>query len=110
MVLARKFGTAVIALTIDEPGMAKTPERKLAVAERLVEFACTRHGLKQSRPADRPADLHHRHRQRGRPQARAEWTLQGIARDPCEKFPDVQIILGLSNISFGLNPGRARSA
>ncbi len=69
MELARKFGTAMIALTIDEEGMAKTPERKLAVAERLVDVR-----LRPLRPAaigsaDRPADLHHRHRQRGRPQA-----------------------------------------
>src|SRR5581483_4856781 len=43
--LARRFGTAVVALTIDEEGMAKTPERKLEVARRLVDFACTRYGL-----------------------------------------------------------------
>src|ERR1700687_5374259 len=48
LVLAKRFGAAVVALTIDEEGMAKSPERKLAVAERLVEFACTRHGLQQS--------------------------------------------------------------
>ena len=65
MELAKKFGAAVIALTIDEPGMAKTAERKLEIASRLVEFACDKHGLPAIRPDDRSADLHHRHRQRG---------------------------------------------
>ena len=69
MTLARKFGAAVIALTIDEAGMAKTREDKLRITRRLVEFACGRFGLPQSGPADRPADLHDLHRQRGRPQA-----------------------------------------
>ena len=48
MTLARKFGAAVIALTIDEAGMAKTREDKLRIARRLVDFACGRFGLPQS--------------------------------------------------------------
>lgn len=48
MVLARKFGAAVIALTIDEGGMAKTAEDKLRIARRLVDFACGRYGLPPS--------------------------------------------------------------
>ena len=48
MELARKFGAGVIALTIDETGMAKDVRRKLEVARRLVDFACTRHGLPRS--------------------------------------------------------------
>jgi 5-methyltetrahydrofolate--homocysteine methyltransferase len=102
LVLAKKFGAAVIALTIDEKGMAKTPEEKLAVARRLVDFACTRHGLPQSDLLIDPltftvATGNEDDRKLG------QWTLEGIKliRDA---FPDVQIILGLSNISFGLNP------
>jgi 5-methyltetrahydrofolate--homocysteine methyltransferase len=45
LALARLFGTAVIALTIDERGMAKDAATKLAVARRLHDFACVRHGL-----------------------------------------------------------------
>ncbi len=102
MSLARTFGTAVIALTIDETGMAKTPDRKLAVAERLVEFACTRYGLPQSDLLIDPltftiATGNEDDRKLGL------WTLEGIAVIR-ERFPDIQIILGLSNISFGLNP------
>src|SRR4029079_10972312 len=43
--LARRHGAAVVALTIDEEGMAKTADRKLAIARRLLEIAQTRHAL-----------------------------------------------------------------
>ncbi len=102
MVLARRFGAAVIALTIDEEGMAKSPDRKLAIAERLVAFACDRHGLQQSDLLIDPltftiATGNEDDRKLG------QWTLEGI-RMIRDRFPDIQIILGLSNISFGLNP------
>ena len=102
MKLARKFGTAVIALTIDETGMAKSAERKLEIAERLVAFACDRHGLAQSDLLIDPltftiATGNEDDRKLG------QWTLEGIAAIR-QRFPDIQIILGLSNISFGLNP------
>lgn len=102
LVLAKKFGAAVIALTIDEVGMAKTAEDKLRIARRLVEFACVKHGLPQSDLMIDPltftiATGNEDDRKLG------EWTLDGI-RMIREEFPDIQIILGLSNISFGLNP------
>ncbi|MCA3276324.1 MAG: methionine synthase [Roseomonas sp.] len=102
MILARKFGAAVIALTIDEVGMAKTAEDKLRIARRLVEFACDKHGLPQSDLMIDPltftvATGNEDDRKLGL------WTLEGI-RMIREEFPDIQIILGLSNISFGLNP------
>src|SRR5690242_8480456 len=43
--IARAHGAALIALTIDEVGMAKTAERKLEIARRLVELCCDEHGL-----------------------------------------------------------------
>ncbi|WP_439598741.1 methionine synthase [Falsiroseomonas sp.] len=100
--LAKKFGAAVIALTIDEVGMAKTAEDKLRIAERLVDFACNKYGLAQSDLLIDPltftiATGNEDDRKLGL------WTLEGI-RMIREKFPDIQIILGLSNISFGLNP------
>ncbi len=100
--LARRFGAGVIALTIDEPGMAKTAERKLEVARRLVDFACNRHGLPQADLLIDPltftiATGNEDDRKLGL------WTLEGIKAIRAE-FPDIQIILGLSNISFGLNP------
>ena len=101
LALAKKFGAAVIALTIDEPGMAKTAERKVEIARRLVAFA-EAHGLPRhdllldpltftictGNEDDRRLGLE---------------TLDGIERLAAE-FPEIQIILGLSNISFGLNP------
>ncbi|MBU6497920.1 MAG: methionine synthase [Rhodospirillales bacterium] len=102
LILARRFGAAVIALTIDEAGMAKSPEDKLRIATRLVAFACGTHGLPQSDLMIDPltftiATGNEDDRKLGL------WTLEGI-RLIRERFPDIQIILGLSNISFGLNP------
>ena len=102
LILAKKFGAAVIALTIDEVGMAKTPEDKLRIASRLVDFACNQHGLAQSDLLIDPLTFTIA---TGNEDDRklAQWTLEGIAAIH-EKFPDIQIILGLSNVSFGLNP------
>src|SRR5882757_1502705 len=102
MVLAKRFGTAVIALTIDETGMAKDVEHKLAIARRLRDFACGRYGLPESDLLFDPLTFtictgNDDDRKLGL------WTLEAIARIRAE-IPDCQIILGLSNISFGLNP------
>jgi 5-methyltetrahydrofolate--homocysteine methyltransferase len=102
LTLAKKFGAAVIALTIDEVGMAKEPADKLRIATRLVEFACNKYGLPQSDLLIDPltftiATGNEDDRKLG------QWTLEGI-KAIRDKFPDIQIILGLSNISFGLNP------
>jgi len=102
LILAKKFGAAVIALTIDEVGMAKEPADKLRIARRLVEFACNKYGLPQSDLLIDPltftiATGNEDDRKLG------QWTLEGI-RMIRDEFPDIQIILGLSNISFGLNP------
>jgi len=102
LILAKRFGAAVIALTIDEVGMAKTVEDKLRITRRLVDFACNKHGLAQSDLMIDPltftiATGNEDDRKLG------QWTREGIAAISAE-FPDIQIILGLSNISFGLNP------
>ncbi|MDP3316693.1 MAG: B12-binding domain-containing protein, partial [Devosia sp.] len=72
------------------------------IASRLVDFACTQYGLAQSDLMIDPltftiATGSEDDRKLG------AWTLDGI-RMIREKFPEVQIVLGLSNISFGLNP------
>jgi 5-methyltetrahydrofolate--homocysteine methyltransferase len=102
LVLAKKFGAAVIALTIDEVGMAKTPDDKLRIAARLIDFACNQHGLPQSDLLIDPLTFTIA---TGNEDDRklAQWTLEGIAAIH-QEFPEVQIILGLSNVSFGLNP------
>ncbi|HTH97662.1 MAG TPA: methionine synthase [Stellaceae bacterium] len=101
MVLARRFGTAVIALTIDEVGMAKTAEEKVRIAKRLYDFACVKHGLD---PADLMFDPLTFTIATGNDDDRRLGleTLDAIERISKE-LPECQIILGLSNISFGLN-------
>lgn len=102
MELARKYGAGVIALTIDEEGMAKTAARKVEIAKRLHGFACGEYGLPASDLMIDPLTFtictgNEDDRKLG------EWTLDAIERIS-QELPDVQIILGLSNISFGLNP------
>ncbi|MBN8926548.1 MAG: B12-binding domain-containing protein, partial [Rhodospirillales bacterium] len=69
---------------------------------RLVDFACNQHGLPQSDLLIDPLTFTIA---TGNEDDRklALWTLEGIAAIRAE-FPDIQIILGLSNVSFGLNP------
>lgn len=101
MELAKKFGAGVIALTIDEVGMAKTVEDKVRVAKRLYDFACGEYGLP---PSDLMIDPLTFTICTGNEDDRklGEWTLEAIERIHAE-LPDIQIVLGLSNISFGLN-------
>ncbi|MGB1539720.1 MAG: homocysteine S-methyltransferase family protein, partial [Rickettsiales bacterium] len=102
MELAVKYGAGVIALTIDEEGMAKTVERKIQIAKRLYDFACGEYGLP---PSDLMIDPLTFTICTGNEDDRklGEWTLDAIEQISKE-LPDIQIILGLSNISFGLNP------
>ena len=102
MELARRFGTAVIALTIDEIGMAKDADEKVRIAKRLYEFACVKHGLP---PADLMFDPLTFTIATGNEDDRKLGleTLDAIERI-AQELPECQIILGLSNISFGLNP------
>lgn len=100
--LAKRHAAAVIALTIDEEGMAKTVERKLEVASRLYDLAVNRHGLD---PADILFDPLTFTICTGNDDDRklGLWTLDGIEAI-AQAFPRCGILLGLSNISFGLKP------
>ena len=100
--LAEQFGAAVIALTIDEAGMAKDADQKVAVAKRLFEFATRKHSL---RPSDLMFDPLTFTICTGNEDDRKLGleTLDAIERISAQ-LPECQIILGLSNISFGLNP------
>ena len=100
--LAKKFGQAVLALTIDEKGMAKTAAAKLKIAERLFEFAHGKHGLP---PADLLLDPLTFTICTGNEEDRRLGleTLEGI-RLISEEFQDCHTVIGVSNISFGINP------
>jgi 5-methyltetrahydrofolate--homocysteine methyltransferase len=103
--LLRQYGAAVVALTIDEDpeeAMAKTAERKLAIASRIHDLLTNKYGIAEEdiffdcltfpittgNEADRRLALE---------------TLEGI-KQVMERFPNCQSILGVSNVSFGLVP------
>ncbi len=104
--LARDFGCAVVALAIDEEGMARTVERKLAVAERLYRLATEEYGLA---PGDLIFDMLTFTVGSGDETLRdaAVQTLEAI-RQLRARLPGVLTLLGVSNISFGLKPAARR--
>ncbi len=100
--LAKAHGAALIALTIDEVGMAKTPERKLEVAKRIVELACDEHGLdREALIFDALTFTLTTGDEEWRPSAVA--TIEGISLIKKE-LPGVKTSLGVSNVSFGVSP------
>lgn len=100
--LVRKHGAAVIALTIDEIGMAKTRERKLEVAKKIYDIVVGEYGLA-------PEDIIYDALTFTLATGDAEWiesgkeTIEGI-RLIKRELPGVSTILGVSNVSFGLTP------
>ena len=100
--LCRKYGAAVIALTIDEEGMAKDQTRKVSIAKRIYDLAVNRHGMD---PADILFDPLTFTLATGQEDDRklAIHTL-GAIKEIREKFPDCGVVLGLSNVSFGFKP------
>ena len=100
--VAAAHGAALIALTIDEEGMAKTAERKLAVARRIKELACDEHGLD---PRTLIFDALTFTLTTGDPEWRpsAVETIEGI-RTIKRELPEVKTSLGVSNVSFGVSP------
>ncbi|MFN0241268.1 MAG: methionine synthase [Planctomycetota bacterium] len=100
--LAKEHGSAVIALTIDEKGMAKTADDKVRIAKRLYSICTEDYGL---RPEDLLFDVLTFTICTGNEDDRRLGleTLDGIRRVKAE-LPGVGLLLGLSNISFGLNP------
>src|SRR5690349_22125303 len=100
--MAKRYGAAVIALTIDEDGMALTAEKKLAIAKRIYQLATEKYGI---RPIDLIFDALTLPISTGQEEYRTAGieTLKAIERIKKE-LPDVKTILGVSNISFGLDP------
>ncbi|MFI1355537.1 methionine synthase [Streptomyces sp. NPDC020898] len=100
--LAQEHGAALIALTIDEEGQARTVEHKVAIAERLIEDLTTNWGINES---DILIDTLTFTICTGQEESRKDGiaTIEAI-RELKRRRPDVQTTLGLSNISFGLNP------
>jgi len=100
--LAKAHGAALIALTIDEVGMAKTGERKLEIAKRITEVACDEHGLdREALIFDALTFTLTTGDEEWRPSAVA--TIEGIKAIK-EGLPGVKTSLGVSNVSFGVSP------
>ncbi|MEJ2216112.1 MAG: homocysteine S-methyltransferase family protein, partial [Gemmatimonadota bacterium] len=100
--LAVEHGAAVVALTIDEQGMARTAERKLAIARRIHDIVTAEYGLE---PGDLIFDALTFTLATGEEEYRrsALETIDGIRRIKAE-LPGVFASLGVSNVSFGLQP------
>ncbi|WP_432106243.1 methionine synthase [Streptomyces sp. bgisy091] len=100
--LAAEHGAALIALTIDEEGQARTIEHKVAIAERLIEDLTTNWGIREE---DILIDCLTFTICTGQEESRKDGIATiGAIRELKKRHPDVQTTLGLSNISFGLNP------
>lgn len=100
--LAREHGAALIALTIDEEGQARTPEKKVEIAERLIADLTGNWGIHEE---DILVDCLTFTICTGQEESRKDGiaTIEAI-RELKRRHPRVQTTLGLSNISFGLNP------
>jgi 5-methyltetrahydrofolate--homocysteine methyltransferase len=102
MPLVREHGAAVIALTIDEQGQARSAEWKLAAATRLIEDLTGQWGMRRS---DIIVDCLTFPIATGQEETRRDAieTIDAI-RELKRRYPEVQTTLGVSNVSFGLNP------
>ncbi|MGZ5331730.1 MAG: homocysteine S-methyltransferase family protein [Solirubrobacterales bacterium] len=100
--LAKAHGAALIALTIDEVGMAKTAERKVEIATRIRDICVDDHGLDpEALIFDALTFTLTTGDEEWRPSAVE--TIEGIRRIK-EEIPGVKTSLGVSNVSFGVSP------
>ncbi len=102
MPLVKEHGTAVVALTIDEEGQARTAETKVAIASRLIDTLVGKWGM---RVDDIIVDALTFPIATGQEETRRDAieTIEAI-RQITAKYPGVHTTLGVSNVSFGLNP------
>jgi len=102
MPVVKEHGAAVIALTIDEAGQARTREHKVAVASRLIKALTGEWGMNVE---DIIVDTLTFPIATGQEETRRDGveTIEAI-RELKRLYPDVQTTLGVSNVSFGLKP------
>ena len=100
--LAREFGAAVVCTCIDTEGQARTADWKVRAARAIRDLAVDRYGL---RPSDLLIDPLALPLSTGMEESRRDGieTIEGIRRIKAA-LPGVGTVLGLSNVSFGLNP------
>jgi 5-methyltetrahydrofolate--homocysteine methyltransferase len=99
--MAKRYGAGVIALTIDEEGMALTADKKVAIAHRIFDLATRKYGI---RPVDLLFDTLTLPISTGQEEYRNAGmeTLAAVKRIR-QELPEVKTVLGVSNISFGLD-------
>src|SRR5216684_1898574 len=99
--MAKRYGAGVIALTIDEDGMALTADKKVAIAHRIFDLATQKYGI---RPVDLLFDTLTLPISTGQEEYRSAGieTLNAVKRIR-QELPEVKTVLGVSNISFGLD-------
>ncbi|MEK8228808.1 dihydropteroate synthase [Oerskovia sp. M15] len=102
MPLVKEHGAAVIALTIDEEGQARTAETKVAIASRLIDTLVDDWGVRLD---DIVVDTLTFPIATGQEETRRDGieTIEAI-RELTTRYPGVHTTLGVSNVSFGLNP------
>jgi 5-methyltetrahydrofolate--homocysteine methyltransferase len=102
LTLAKEFGAAVVCTCIDTEGQARTADWKVRAATAIHDIATQRYGL---RPEDLLFDPLALPLSTGMEESRKDGieTIEGIRRIKAE-LPGVYTVLGLSNVSFGLNP------
>jgi 5-methyltetrahydrofolate--homocysteine methyltransferase len=102
MALVREHGAAVVVMCIDEEGQARTSDWKVRVASRTIDDLVANHGMRVS---DIVVDTLTFPITTGQEEVRrdAVETIEAI-RELKRRYPEVQTTLGVSNVSFGLNP------
>ncbi|HEY59827.1 MAG TPA: methionine synthase [Anaerolineae bacterium] len=100
--LAKRFNAAVIALTIDHDGMARTSKRKLEIAQKILEIATGTHALRPKDLVFDPLTFTLASGDSESASAAVE-TLRSIQLIK-EKLPTCLTVLGISNVSYGLSP------
>ncbi len=100
--LAKKYGAALVALTIDEKGMAKTAQDKLRIAKRIFDLATQKYGILAE-------DIFFDALTFTLGSGDAEFRRAGLETIEAitlikKELPEVRTLLGVSNISFGLDP------
>ncbi|MGH3977091.1 MAG: dihydropteroate synthase, partial [Pseudonocardiaceae bacterium] len=102
MALVREHGASVVALCIDEQGQARTAEWKVRVASRLIDDLTANFGM---RTCDVIVDCLTFPISTGQEEVRRDAleTIEAI-REIKRRYPEVHTTLGVSNVSFGLNP------
>ncbi|WP_028935859.1 methionine synthase [Pseudonocardia spinosispora] len=102
MALVREHGAAVVVMCIDEEGQARTAEWKVRIAARTIDDLVAKHGMRTS---DIAVDTLTFPITTGQEEVRRDAleTIEAI-RELKRRYPEVQTTLGVSNVSFGLNP------